>query len=191
MKERAGAPNLSLQSGGVRVIDTRETLAEAFRVDTPHVSALGRGTDTELWVRADDTRICNHEERLELASVTGDRRTELGRICAEAGAGGVAPVGPSSPAIDVGPENACEFRVADLAELLLPGISEPPLELTGFPTVGPTDDFDPCTELTAQGCLGIDIPPTPPPSPPPTPRRRPVVVDTPAPSCGGPGIPCN
>jgi hypothetical protein len=192
--ERDGAPEIIVESGGVRVIDGRPASAPPLRIATIRATASGAAADAEVRAGVEPdgpfTLVCTHEASLALAGEAGATLDAGAGSCARADAAGLHALPGAEPSIEVAGPLQCEFEPNLVAQLLSPGDVAAPFG-TGFPGVGPASSFgrSPCDD-PGSGCAGN------PRSVPRGPRERagrrgPVfVVPPPGSSCGAPGVSC-
>jgi hypothetical protein len=68
----AGAPSLDVDSGRVRLLDSRPDATSPLAIRTPHCESHGLGTDTEMWVSELSTELCENAARLDVTARPGN-----------------------------------------------------------------------------------------------------------------------
>lgn len=174
---RRPGPEVALERGAVRVVDTRDQAAERVQLYTPELAAsTGRG-DAELARAGEHARLCARGEPLVISARDGARTIPAGS-CLEAGTdvlGGAASSAAGAAQVVVGDGSSCPFYVAGAPGLLPPVASPAP----AGPMVAPFDPpgRDSCDE-PGSGCAA-----------------EPVceICEDPDPGtgCGFPGSPCD
>ncbi|MBW2394097.1 MAG: hypothetical protein JRG95_07485 [Deltaproteobacteria bacterium] len=182
---------LILHAGGLRVIDARGDDAVAMQVTTPHLAAQTLRSDTEFFVSdAGSTRICNHNESVQITGHGGAEPVGMTTGCAESGGHGVSEQAHAEPSINVQDTPSCEVEIAGL--FTPTDVAAPQFGGAVFPDVGAADKFrrDACE---ASNCPNR-VTPTPIVTTRSTPRRPPnrrrVVDPAVGTGCGGAGFVC-
>lgn len=115
-------PDVALEQGGVRVVDSRADPAQRVQLVTPALRAsTGRG-DAELVRDGAQTRACAFDEPL-VVSAHDDAQTIPAGSCALAGGGNTATlthVAAGAPSVALGDPASCPFHVAGVPALLPP-----------------------------------------------------------------------
>ncbi len=169
-------PELALETGAARVIDSRDQASDRVQLWTPQLAAsTGRG-DAEITRAGDDVRVCAYTEPLTVRARDGAQTLPAGRCLGTRLAGGAASVAAGEPAVALGDGASCPFHVSG-APGLLPPVSAPPT--SEFPPVAPfgPPGRDSCDD-PGSGCGGAPVC---------------TICDDPDPGtdCGFPGSPCN
>jgi hypothetical protein len=165
------APEVAVESGAARVVDTRDTAAQRVQLFTPALSAsTGRG-DAEISRDGERVRVCAHDEPLVVMARDGARTVPSGSCLETSVQGGLATSPAGAPAVAIGDPSSCPFYVAALPTIL-PAVSSGP--------IGPgVEPFDPPGRDTCDdpgsGCSAVC-----------------VICEDPDPGtgCGFPGSPC-